>query len=131
MKPKEPTTAIAANNAAEALYAMDDRGDFEDINRGLVVEIDKTLTPDGEVVFDFAECTRLSDGGLRTNYGPCRPNSAHLNGQPWTPAISGSRSTTVEARSGGQGAASSNRQDVCSGSPEVSFPSCAREYLRR
>jgi hypothetical protein len=45
---------------------MDDRGDFEDINRGLVVEIDKTLTPDGEVVFDFAECTRLSDGG----YGP-------------------------------------------------------------
>jgi hypothetical protein len=103
MRPKEPTTAIAATNAAEALYAMDDRGDFEDINRGLVVEIDKTLTPDGEVVFDFAECTRLSDGGLRTNYGPCRPNSAHLNGQPWTPAISGSRSTTVKARSGGQG----------------------------
>ena len=47
-------------------------------------------------------------GELRTNYGPRRPNSAHINGQPWTPAISGSRSTTVEARSGGQGVASSN-----------------------
>ena len=45
---------------------------------------------------------------LRTSYGPRRPNSAHLNGQPWTPAISLSRSTTVEARSGGQGVASSN-----------------------
>jgi hypothetical protein len=47
-------------------------------------------------------------GELRTNYGPRRPNSAHLNGQRWTPAISGSGSTTVEARSGGQGVASSN-----------------------
>jgi hypothetical protein len=36
---------------------------------------------------------------LRTNYGPRPPNSAHVNGQLWTPAISGSRSTTVEARS--------------------------------
>jgi hypothetical protein len=45
---------------------------------------------------------------LRTSYGPRRPNSARLNGQPWTPAISRSRSTTVEARSGGQGVASSN-----------------------
>jgi alkyl sulfatase BDS1-like metallo-beta-lactamase superfamily hydrolase len=34
---------------------MDDRGDFEDIDRGLIVEIDKTLTPDGKVAFDFAE----------------------------------------------------------------------------
>ena len=49
-----------------------------------------------------------SGAKLRTNYGPRRPNSAHLNGQRWTPAISGSRSTTVEARSGGQGVASSN-----------------------
>jgi hypothetical protein len=47
-------------------------------------------------------------GKLRTNYGPQRPKSAHLNRQPWTPAISGSRSTTVGARSGGQGVASSN-----------------------
>jgi hypothetical protein len=38
---------------------------------------------------------------LRTNYGPRRPNSAHVNDQPWTPATSGSRSTTVENRSGG------------------------------
>jgi hypothetical protein len=45
---------------------------------------------------------------LRTNYGPRPPNSARVNGQRWTPAISGSRSTTVEARSGGQGVASSN-----------------------
>ena len=43
---------------------------------------------------------------VRTNYGPRRRNSAHLNGQPWSPASSGSRSTTVEARSGGQGVAS-------------------------
>jgi len=26
---------------------------------------------------------------LRTNYGPRPPQSAHLNGQRWTPAISG------------------------------------------
>ncbi len=45
---------------------------------------------------------------LRTNYGPRRPNSAHLNGQPWTPAGRHSRSTTVKPRSGGQGVASSN-----------------------
>ena len=45
---------------------------------------------------------------LRTNYGPPRPNSAHINGQPWTPASSDSRSTTVMARSGGQGVAGSN-----------------------
>ncbi len=44
----------------------------------------------------------------RTNYGPRRPNSAHLDGQPWTPAISGSGSTSVDVRSGGQGVASSN-----------------------
>jgi hypothetical protein len=42
------------------------------------------------------------------NYGPRRPNPAHVNGQRWTPAICGSRSTTVVARSGGQGAAGSN-----------------------
>jgi hypothetical protein len=47
-------------------------------------------------------------GELRTNYGPRRSNSAHINGQPWTPAINGSRSTTLAARSGGQGVASSN-----------------------
>ena len=23
---------------------------------------------------------------LRTKYGPRRPNSAHINGQPWTPS---------------------------------------------
>jgi hypothetical protein len=40
---------------------------------------------------------------LRTNYGPRPPNSAHVNGQLWTPAISGSRSTTVEARSSVKG----------------------------
>src|SRR5215211_226006 len=48
-----------------------------------------------------------SESKLRTSYGPRRPNSAHLNGQLWTSAISGSRSRTVEARSGGQGVASS------------------------
>jgi hypothetical protein len=44
------------------------------------------------------ECAKL-----RTSYGPRRPNSAHLDGQPWTQAIKGSRSTTVEARSGVKG----------------------------
>jgi len=52
--------------------------------------------------------TRGSGSKLRTSYGPRRPNSAHLNGQLWTSATSGSRSRTVEARSGGQGVASSN-----------------------
>jgi len=46
--------------------------------------------------------TVTSRAELRTNYGPRRPNSAHLNGQPWTPATSGSCSATVEAQSGGQ-----------------------------
>src|SRR5512133_525696 len=45
---------------------------------------------------------------LRTNYGPRQPNSAHLSGQQWIPATSSSRSATEEARSGGQGVASSN-----------------------
>jgi hypothetical protein len=45
---------------------------------------------------------------LRTKYGPRRPSSAHLNGQPWIPATSSSRPRSVEARSGGQGVASSN-----------------------
>ena len=45
---------------------------------------------------------------LRTNYGPPRPNSPHFNGQPWTRAMSGSVSTSVDDRSGGQGVASSN-----------------------
>ena len=64
-----------------------------------------TLVPIG-----FGNLARAAGVGvkLRTSYGPRRPNSAHFNGQPWTPAIGGSRSTTVEARSGGQGVASSN-----------------------
>jgi hypothetical protein len=33
-----------------------------------------------------------SEARLRTNYGPRRPNSAHINGQPRTPASSGSHS---------------------------------------
>jgi hypothetical protein len=49
-----------------------------------------------------------SGAKLRTNYGPRRPNSAHLSGQPWTPVRRHSRSTTVKARSGDQGVASSN-----------------------
>ena len=53
--PKEPTAATAeANRAALARYAMDDVGDFDDIDRGLVAKIDKTLTPQGDLVFDFA-----------------------------------------------------------------------------
>jgi hypothetical protein len=45
---------------------------------------------------------------LRTNCGPRPPHSAHLDGQRWTPAISGSGATTIDTRSGGQGVASSN-----------------------
>ena len=51
-------------------------------------------------------------GGSGANYGTVTGttplNSAQVNGQRRTPAISGSRSTAVEARSGGQGVASSN-----------------------
>ena len=63
-------------------------------------------------------------GELRTNYGPRRSNSAHINGQPWTPAINGSRSTRLAARSGGQGVASSNLASPTDTSP------CHR-YLHR
>jgi hypothetical protein len=40
---------------------------------------------------------------LRTNYGRRQPTSAHLSGQPWTPATSSSRPRSVEARSGVKG----------------------------
>ena len=44
---------------------------------------------------------------LRTSYGPRRRNSAHLNGQPWSPTTCHLRSATA-ARSRGQGVADSN-----------------------
>jgi hypothetical protein len=47
-------------------------------------------------------------GKLRTKYGPRPPYSVQANGQQWTPAASDSRSTTADARPGGQGVASSN-----------------------
>ena len=37
-----------------------------------------------------------SGAKLRTNHGPRRPHSAHLNDQPSSPANSGSRATTVQ-----------------------------------
>jgi hypothetical protein len=58
---------------------------------------------------DWQSRARHGNGAkLRTNYGPRRPNSAHFNGQPWTPAIGGSGKTSVDVRAGGQGVASSN-----------------------
>src|SRR5215207_4083495 len=46
--------------------------------------------------------------GLRTNYGPGRPNSVHVHGRQRTSMRGRSRSATEKARSGGQGVASSN-----------------------
>ena len=65
-EPKEPTDATAeANRAALARQAMDDRADFEDIERGLIARIGKTLTADGEVVFDFATVQDMAPGQER------------------------------------------------------------------
>jgi hypothetical protein len=77
--------------------------------RLLAVELVEGRSPPSTATTIGSTPTYLWVGAkLRTNYGPRRPNSAHINGQPWTPASSGSRSTTVMARSGGQGVASSN-----------------------
>ena len=77
--------------------------------RLLAVELVEGRSPPSTATTIGSTPTYLWVGAkLRTNYGPRRPNSAHLNGQPWTPASSDSRSTTMEARSGGQGVASSN-----------------------
>jgi hypothetical protein len=43
--------------------------------------------------------------GLRTNYGPDRPNSVHVHGRQRTSMRGRSRSATEKARSGGQGVA--------------------------
>ena len=48
--------------AALARQAMDDRADFEDIERGLIARIGRTLTADGEVVFDFAAVQDMAPG---------------------------------------------------------------------
>ena len=59
-QPKEPTAAtVAANQAAEALYAMDDWEDFYDVDRGFVVGIDQTRDENDEVVFDTADVATL------------------------------------------------------------------------
>jgi hypothetical protein len=57
---------------------------------------------------DQSGARHSSEAKLRTNYGPQRPSSADINGQPRTLAISGSGSTTASARSGARGVASSN-----------------------
>ena len=65
-EPKEPTAAtIEANRAAEALYAMDDREDFHDIDRGLIAAIDKTVNDAGQVVFDLHDVDFISDDAER------------------------------------------------------------------
>jgi hypothetical protein len=69
-------------------------------------------------------------GELRTNYGPRRSNSAHINGQPWTPAINGSRSTTLAARSGGQGVASSNLASPTSETPSEALSGAVESFPR-
>jgi hypothetical protein len=68
----------------------------------------RTSSPSASDGLGLQWCWNTSGAKLRTNYGPPRRNSTHLDGQPWSPASNGSRSTTVEARSGGQGVASSN-----------------------
>ncbi len=64
--PKEPTRAtVEANKAAEVRYALDDRDDFHDVDRGLIVEIDKTLNEAGEVVFDLQDVDFIADDTAR------------------------------------------------------------------
>jgi len=61
--PKDATSAtVAANTAAVAKHDMDDRQDFEDADRGLIVEFtEPVLGPDGRVIFDSRALDWISD----------------------------------------------------------------------
>jgi hypothetical protein len=72
--------------------------------KGVLSQIlDAKTEPDTALDGGCQSRARQVGAKLRTSYGPRRPNSAHVNGQRWTPAICGSRSTTVATRSGVKG----------------------------
>ncbi len=62
-QPKDATTAtVQANREAVALYAMDDRQDFEDAERGFIAPFPgAVLGEDGHVVFDPENFAYLTD----------------------------------------------------------------------
>ena len=63
---KDPTQAtIDANEAAQSKYAMDDRDDFHDVDRGFIVGIDRTLNDAGDVVFDKTHTDYITDDAPR------------------------------------------------------------------
>ena len=61
--PKDATPATAAaNREAVALYAMDDRQDFADADRGLIAGFPgKVVNADGQVIFDLAQFDYITD----------------------------------------------------------------------
>lgn len=61
--PKDATPATAAvNRAAVAQYAMEDRRDFADADRGLIAPFpDRLYAADGRVIFDAARFDYLAD----------------------------------------------------------------------
>jgi alkyl sulfatase BDS1-like metallo-beta-lactamase superfamily hydrolase len=62
--PKEPTPAtVAANRAAVSRYAMSDRQDFADADRGLIAEFtDPVLGADGHALLDRNQYDWITDG---------------------------------------------------------------------
>jgi len=61
--PKDATAATAAaNRDAMALYAMDDRRDFADADRGFIAGFPgKVLGKDGRVIFDLGDYEYIAD----------------------------------------------------------------------
>jgi alkyl sulfatase BDS1-like metallo-beta-lactamase superfamily hydrolase len=65
-QPKKPSAhTIAANTAAEAMYALDDVDDFADADRGLIVPVTKTVNQHDQVVFDLDDVGFISDDAPR------------------------------------------------------------------
>ena len=98
----------AERRAGQALRTMTD-------NEGLSVREAVDWCGSGLTVREITRLLRLDDAhqgqskrtsrmsGSWANYDQVRTNSAHLNGQLWTPAITGSRAIALEADLGGKG----------------------------
>ena len=90
-KPATPATA-AANRAAVARYAMDDRQDFADADRGLIATFPdhKVVGADGQVIFDLAAVRLPRRRRAAPGHGEPEPVAA-VAGDPPGRAVQGGR----------------------------------------
>ena len=109
MKPATTFTS-QTNQAAVAKYAMDDRQDFADADRGLITPLpDKLLNDKGEVIRDGAMLAYITDDAL-PGHGEPEPVAAVPTGQagravrgrrrPVPGAVRGANITIVDAPDG-------------------------------